>query len=69
MTHLAKQLTELEAMSPAQLRACWRDCYRKQTPDIGPDLLRRSIAWKLQSRVDGKLPVSTVRAIDRKAVK
>lgn len=69
MTHLAKQLAQLEAISPAQLRACWRDSYRKQAPDIGPDLLRRSISWKLQSRVHGKLPVSTKREIDKMIVR
>jgi DUF2924 family protein len=43
-------------MTPAQLRAAWRECWRKPAPDIGPDLLRRGIAWKLQSRVHGELP-------------
>jgi hypothetical protein len=43
-------------MSPAQLRAVWRECWRRPAPDLGPDLLRRGIAWKLQSRVHGELP-------------
>jgi hypothetical protein len=54
-------------MSPAQLRAKWRECWRKPAPDIGPDLLRRGIAWKLQSRVYGELPTHIKREIDRTA--
>ncbi len=56
MTALEQQLAELPGMSPAQLRAKWRECWRKPAPDIGPDLLRRGIAWKLQSRMHGDLP-------------
>ena len=38
MTALAQQLAELPGMSPAQLRARWRECWRKGAPEIGPDL-------------------------------
>lgn len=65
MTALEKQLSELPAMSPAQLRAKWRDIYRTSAPDISPDLLRRGIAYRLQERVHGKLSTSTSREIDR----
>ena len=54
----------LPAMSPAELRAAWRVQYRKPAPDIGPDLLRRGIAWQIQARVHGGLTVSTRRAIE-----
>jgi len=54
-------------MSPAQLRAKWRECWRKPAPDIGPDLLRRGIAWKLQSRVYGNLPSYIKRELERAA--
>jgi hypothetical protein len=67
MTSLEQQLAELPGMSPAQLRAKWRDCWRKPAPDIGPDLLRRGIAWKLQSRVDGDLPSHIKRELERAA--
>jgi hypothetical protein len=50
-------------MSPPQLRALWREVWRKAAPDIGPDLLRRGIAWKLQSRLHGELPVHVHREI------
>ena len=34
---------------------------------MGPDLLRRGIAWKLQSRVHGVLPSDTKRALEAAA--
>jgi hypothetical protein len=67
MTALEQQLAELPGMSPAQLRARWRECWRSPAPDIGPDLLRRGIAWKLQSRVHGGLPSHTKRELERAA--
>lgn len=57
-------VSDLEAMSPAELRAAWRDQYRKAGPRIGPDLLRRGIAWRLQERVHGGLPVASRKALD-----
>jgi hypothetical protein len=69
MSELERKLTDLRSMSPAQLRAAWRECWRRPAPEIGPDLLRRGIAWKLQSRVHGELPSAPRRsaqlAIDR----
>jgi hypothetical protein len=67
VTSLEQKLAELPGMSPAQLRAKWRDCWRKPAPDIGPDLLRRGISWKLQSRVHGALPSYIKREIERAA--
>ncbi len=62
---LADKLARLESMSPAQLRAAWRDEWRKPAPSIGPDLLRRGIAWRMQVRVHGSLPTAAGKAIDR----
>jgi hypothetical protein len=67
VTSLEQQLAELSGMSPAQLRAKWRECWRKPAPDIGPDLLRRGIAWKIQSRVYGDLPTHIKRELERAA--
>jgi hypothetical protein len=67
MNSLEKQLAELPGMSPAQLRAKWRECWRRPAPDIGPDLLRRGIAWKLQSRVFGDIPSHIKRELERAA--
>ncbi len=63
MSELDRKLAELPSLSPAQLRAAWRDCWRRPAPDIGPDLLRRGIAWKLQSRVHGELPAGARRTV------
>ena len=67
MRTLEQQLTELPGMSPAQLRAKWRECWRKPAPEIGPDLLRRGIAWKLQSRIYGDVPTHIKRELERAA--
>jgi len=64
MISLDERLAALPAMSPPQLRALWRDVWRKPAPDIGHDLLRRGIAWKLQSRLHGDLPVHIRREIN-----
>lgn len=65
MNALKQQLAELMAMPPAQLRLLWRDTYRSPAPDIGPDLLRRGIANRLQERVHGSLTGATKREIER----
>ena len=67
MISLEKQLASLPRMTPAQLRAMWREVWRKPAPEIGPDLLRRGIAWKLQSRVYGELPSHIRRELERVA--
>lgn len=58
-------IDELEAMSPAHLRAVWREQFRKPAPAIGPALLRRGLSWQIQARMHGGLPTSTSKAIDR----
>ena len=67
MTELDRKLMKLPSMSPAQLRALWRECWRRPAPQIGPDLLRRGIAWKLQSRVHGDLPNDVGKILDSSA--
>lgn len=67
MTELDRKLGALPSMSPAQLRALWRECWRRPAPEIGPDLLRRGIAWKIQSRVHGDLPNGVGRSLDLSA--
>lgn len=64
MTAADESLAKLKTMSPAQLRAFWRDCWRKPAPELGPDLLRRGIAWKLEARIHGELPLHIRREID-----
>ena len=65
MTSLDQQLTELKTMPPARLRSLWRDTFKQPAPDIGPDLLRRAIANRVQERVHGSLNGATKREIDR----
>jgi len=67
MTELDRKLAELPSMPPAQLRALWRECWRRPAPDIGPDLLRRGIAWKLQARIHGDLPSHVKRTLNAAA--
>lgn len=55
----------LAKMKPAELRSRWREVYRRVAPDIGPDFLRRGIAYRLQERGQGSLTSSTRREIER----
>lgn len=64
MRRLEQNLAVLQSMPPAQLRALWREVWRKPAPEIGHDLLRRGIAWKLQSRIHGDIPVHVRRELD-----
>ncbi len=64
MSSLERKLEDLDGMTPAQLRAEWRDCWRKPAPEIGSDLLRRGIAWKRQSRIHGDVPPHARREIE-----
>jgi len=59
------ELARLLTMKPAELRSRWREVYRNVAPDIGPDLLRRGIAYRLQERGQGSLTSSTRRDIER----
>ena len=58
-------IADLAAMSPAELRSTWREQFRKPAPDIGPGLLRRGIALRLQCRLHGGVPSSTRKAIEK----
>ncbi len=65
MSDLDTQLSELATMPPAELRSMWRDVFRKPAPEIPPNLLRRSIAWRLQERVHGGLTPAVKKQISR----
>lgn len=62
---LDAQLAALSAISPAALRAAWRDTYRTAPPDITPELMARAVASRLQERRYGGLPTSVTREIAR----
>ena len=64
-SNMSEELDALMSMKPPELRARWRDVYRNVAPDIGPDLLRRGIAYRLQERRKGSLATLTRRDIER----
>lgn len=64
MNRLGEDLEALQSMPPAALRAEWHKLFRTPAPRLGPDLLRRGLAWKLQARVHGGLPTSARRRIE-----
>ncbi len=61
------RLSALAAMSPAQLRAAWRETFRQPPPDMSPELMARAIAWRLQERRHGGLPASVSRELAKVA--
>lgn len=61
------RLSDLPAMSPAQLRAAWRETFCQPPPDMTPELLARAIAWRVQERRHGGLPASVSRTLAKAA--
>jgi hypothetical protein len=60
------ELDRLATMPIAQLRARYREVFRSDPPKaFGPDLLRRSIAYRIQEKAFGGLPASTRRLLDQ----
>jgi Protein of unknown function (DUF2924) len=56
------ELDRLPTMPIAGLRQRYRELFRTEPPKaFGPDLLRRSIAHRIQERAYGGLPASTIR--------
>ena len=62
---LEAQLAALAAMSSAELRAEWRSVHRAPAPEVGNDLLRRGIAYRLQERAHGGLSSDAARRLAR----
>lgn len=62
---MLSELNALLSLKPPKLRTRWREVYRNVAPDIGPDLMRRGIAYRLQERRQGSLPSSKRRDIER----
>lgn len=60
------ELDRLPAMPIAQLRARYGELFRADPPRaFGPDLLRRSIAHRIQEKAYGGLPQPTRRLLDQ----
>src|SRR3982074_416001 len=60
------ELDQLAVMPIAQLRVRYREAYRDDPPKaFGPDLLRRSIAHRIQEKAYGGLSRSSQRLLDQ----
>jgi Protein of unknown function (DUF2924) len=60
------ELDRLAVMPIAQLRARYRELFRADPPKaFGPNLLRRSVAQRIQERAYGSLPRATQRLLDQ----
>jgi hypothetical protein len=60
------ELGRLPKMPIADLRKRYRELFRTEPPNaFGPDLLRRSIAHRIQERAYGGLPRNTQRLLDK----
>jgi hypothetical protein len=65
-THIERDLAALSHTPILQLRKRYRELFASEPPAaFGPDLLRRSIAQRLQEIAFGKLPVAARRELDR----
>jgi hypothetical protein len=63
-----EELAGLATMSPTQLRHRWEEVFGGGAPvAFGPDLLVRSIAYRLQEKAFGRLPSKAEREIRRMA--
>jgi len=67
MKRLDQQLAGLATMSPAHLRTEWQRLFRETALELSDDLLRRSIAYRLQERARGGLAPGIRRKLDRLA--
>jgi hypothetical protein len=60
------ELDRLPTMPIVQLRIRYRELFRTEPPKaFGPDLLRRSIAQRIQEKAYGGLPKATQRLLDQ----
>jgi hypothetical protein len=60
------ELDRLVALPVARLRTRYREIFRTEPPNaFGPDLLRRSIAQRIQEKAYGGLPAATRRLLDQ----
>jgi hypothetical protein len=60
------ELDQLSTMPIANLRQRYRELFRSEPPEaFGPDLLRRSIAHRIQAKAYGGLSASARRSLDQ----
>ncbi len=63
MADINTHLGQLATMSSADLSAEWRRLYRQEPPRLHPDLMRHALAYTVQERVLGKLPMRIARLL------
>lgn len=61
------ELARLGTCSPAELVHAWEQQEGNAAPNVGPALLRRLLAYRLQERQLGGLPAAVARELDRAA--
>jgi hypothetical protein len=67
MAKLEDRIAALVTMSPAQLRSMWDEVMQTAVPALTTDLLRRALAYRLQEKRHGGLPVMVARELARVA--
>jgi hypothetical protein len=65
LAKLEDRLAALATMSPAQLRLMWDKVMKSPVPALTTELLRRAIAYRLQEKRHGGLPVMVARELAR----
>lgn len=63
MRKLDERLAALATMSPAELREQWQRVHKSAAPTLGADLLRRGLAYQLQTRSLGGLTPAAEREL------
>jgi hypothetical protein len=59
------EVDRIAAMNKSELKALWREMHKSEPPQaFGPDLLRRSLAYKVQERAYGGLAPRVRRELD-----
>ncbi len=64
MVKLNDQLAALATMSPAQLREEWAGTFEAKVPDLPASMIRRVLAYEVQERELGGLPLHAQRMLD-----
>jgi hypothetical protein len=66
-SRLTAQLARPGLMTPAELRAEWAAVIGTPAPCLGPVLMRRLLAQRIQEKRLGALPIMVVRELERTA--
>ena len=61
---LDAELIALATMSPVELKQYWSSLSGVDLPHVSPSLLRYLIAYRLQEKAFGKLPIQVARELD-----